>query len=94
MSVTLYQDAGGYGYSDTFYYQTTNLENYAMTIFSDWNDEVSSLYTTEDIYVYEDAYGGGDYALLEGGQFWDLDELEAYGIDNDSISSFYYTFYG
>jgi hypothetical protein len=90
MSVTLYQDAGGYGYYDTFSYATSNLENYAMTIFSDWNDEVSALYTTYDVYVYEDAYGGGDSALLAGGYFWDLDDLEAVGIDNDSISSFYY----
>jgi hypothetical protein len=90
MSVTLYQGADGYGYYDDFDAFVLNLENYAMTIFSDWNDEVSSLYTTYDIVVYEDAYGYGDSAVLTGGYFWDVDEMEALGIDNDSISSFYY----
>jgi hypothetical protein len=90
MSVTLYEDEGGYGYYDTFYNGVANLENYSMSLFSDWNDEVSAIYTTVDIYVYEDAFGEGDSALLTGGYLWSTDDLADLGIDNDSISSFYY----
>jgi len=88
MSVTLFEDQGGYGYYESFI-NAENLENYYMSLFSDWNDEVSALYVSYGfVNVYEDAYGGGDSATLTQG-FWDLDDLEALGIDNDSISSFY-----
>ena len=49
---------------------------------------MSSLYTTEYLCVYEDAYYSGPSALLPPG-FHDLASLESYGINNDSISSFY-----
>lgn len=53
-----------------------------------WNDQVSSLYTSTYLTVYEDAGYSGDYATLSPG-YHDLDSLEDYGIANDSISSFY-----
>jgi hypothetical protein len=92
MSVTIYEDdhAGG----DAKFFgdpeQTPDLTNYALdySYFDTWNDDVSSLYTTEYLYVFEDAYYSGPNALLPPG-FHDLAALESYGINNDSISSFY-----
>ena len=53
-----------------------------------WNDQVSSLYTSTYLVVFEDANYEGDYAVLAPG-FHDLASLSYYGIDNDTLSSFY-----
>jgi hypothetical protein len=90
MSVTLYEDEGGYGYFRTFSYDVQNLEDF-YTPFPwpwSWDNETSALYTTGYATVHEDADGNGDSAKLSPG-FWDQDDLAAVGIDNDSISSFY-----
>ena len=59
-----------------------------MNWYSDWNDEVSSLYTDEWVTVWEDSGYTGDSATLAPGSH-DLASLNYYGIDNDSISSLY-----
>jgi hypothetical protein len=51
---------------------------------------VSSLYTSDYLWVFEDAGYSGDSALLAPG-YHSLASLLFYGIDNDSISSFYPT---
>jgi hypothetical protein len=91
MSVTIYQDDGFSGYAGYFpgYGYTPNLSYYAMGYSGEsWNDQVSSLYSSTYLYVFEDAGYSGDYALLSPG-YHDLANLQAYGIDNDTISSFY-----
>jgi hypothetical protein len=94
MTVTPYEDDNGGGYEGTFFsagvYDLSE-HDYNMGYFSDWNDEVSSLYSAGDITVFEDAGYSGDSATLPAG-FHDLDSLEAYGIDNDSISSFHFNY--
>ena len=88
MSLTFYQDDNAGGYE---YYAVGNIYDFSdrtMSWYSSWNDEVSSLYTSTSIYVFEDAGYSGDGAILSAG-FHDLDSLESYGIENDSISSFY-----
>ena len=91
MSVSIYQDDyfGGYvGYFSGYGY-TPNLSYYSMGYSGySWNDQVSSLYSTTPLYVVEDAGYSGDSAYLPAGSH-DLASLESYGIDNDSISSFY-----
>jgi hypothetical protein len=86
MALTLYQDDGGGGYQQNVYFNVSDLGDYYMSWYSDWNDEVSSLYTSYYVYVYEDAGYAGDYTVLTPG-FHDLDSLYDNGIDNDSISS-------
>jgi hypothetical protein len=91
MSVTIYQDDYFSGYTGYFpgYGYTPNLTNYEMGYSGEtWNDQVSSLYTSTYLWVFEDANYSGDYAVLAPG-FHDLANLQSYGIDNDSISSFY-----
>jgi hypothetical protein len=82
----IYEDDSASGYSYSFLSNASDLNNYEMGDFSDWNDEVSSIYTDSSIYVYEDAGYSGFKALLAPG-FHDLASLESYGIYNDSISS-------
>jgi hypothetical protein len=100
MSVTIWQDdhfSGNLGYFpfDSYTnpgYGYTNLSDHQMGYTGlSWNDQVSSLYTTTWLYVFEDAPeapGGTDYALLPPGAH-DLASLESYGVDNDSISAMY-----
>lgn len=86
MGLTIYQDDNFGGYQKDVYFNTYDLSDYSMSWYSSWNDEISSLYTSSAIYVFEDANLSGDYAWLPSG-YHDLDSLYAYGIDNDSISS-------
>jgi hypothetical protein len=91
MSVTIYEDDNGGGYSYQFFAAPEDdLSDIFMNfyLYQSWNDEVSSLYATESVTVWEDAGYQGDSATLLPG-FHDLDDLNAYGIDNDSISSLY-----
>jgi len=91
MSVTIYEDDnfGGYSY-EFFNAPVEDLNNYFMNfyVYDDWNDEVSSIYATESVTVWEDAGYEGDSATLLPG-FHDLESLNSYGIDNDEISSLY-----
>jgi hypothetical protein len=82
----IYEDDHSGGYSYSFLSNAADLSNYDMGYFSDWNDEVSSIYTDSSILVYEDAGYSGATAILAPG-FHDLASLESYGIYNDSISS-------
>ena len=96
MSVTIYEDVDGGGESG-FFPDPAGAEylwNYSMDFFYSWDDEISSLNTSTSLKVFElpgytvDYTGYADYAVLPPG-FHDLDDLNRYGIDNDSISSFY-----
>jgi hypothetical protein len=89
MGLTIYQDDNFGGYQQEVFFNVDDLGDYSMSWYSDWNDEISSLYTSSSIYVFEDAGYSGDYTLLPAG-YHDLDSLNAYGIDNDSISSIYF----
>ena len=78
---------GDYGYGS----YTPNLAYYALGYDGNtWDNDVSALYTTDYLYVFE--YTGfdrsGAYALLPPG-YHNLDSLDAYGISNDEISSFF-----
>jgi hypothetical protein len=89
MSVTIYEDAFFYcnqGYFPIGY--TPDLSNYEMDADTTWNDQVSSLYTSDYLAVFEDAGYAGDSAILAPG-YHSLASLLFYGIDDDSISSFY-----
>ena len=96
MSVTIYEDVGGGG--EVGYFpdpaEAQYLWNYSMDFFYTWYDEISSLYTSTPLKVFElpgfaeDYAGYADSAILQPG-FHDLASLESYGIDNDNISSFY-----
>jgi hypothetical protein len=86
MGLTIYQDDNFGGYQQEVYFNVYDTGDYYMSWYSDWNDEISSLYTSSSIYVFEDAGYSGNYALLPAG-YHDLDSLYAYGVDNDSISS-------
>jgi hypothetical protein len=96
MSVTIYEHADGGGYSGYFPdpASTPNLQNYEMGNSGySWNDQVSALYTSTYLTVfqdanYDDSYGA--YAVLAPG-FHDFYSLNAYGIGSDEISSFYAT---
>jgi hypothetical protein len=89
MTVTIYEDDSFSGHYQGFSSPIEDLNEAYMTVYSDWNDEVSSIYTTEYVTVWEDAGYSGDYATLDPG-FHDLNNLESYGIENDSISSLYF----
>ena len=90
MSVTIYEH---YNYTGYYAYfpdpaYTADLSNYAMGDYGDtWNNDISSLYTSTALIVYEDTGFGGDYAVL-GPEYHDLDSLAAYGIENNDIGSF------
>ena len=96
MSVTIYEDVGGGG--EVGYFpdpaSAQYLSNYSMDFFYTWDNEISSLYTSTYLYVFEapgfayDYSGEAASAILPPG-FHDLDDLNAYGISNDAISSFY-----
>jgi hypothetical protein len=97
MSVTLYDDPGGEFYSQHIGYfpdygdgsSAANLDYYAMGDSGyTWNNEVSSLYSSTGIVVFEGPGYTGDSAYFTGG-FIDVHELEDYGIADNSISSFY-----
>jgi hypothetical protein len=90
MSVTIYEHAFFYGEEGYFPVgYTPDLSNYDMgDSGKTWNDQVSSLYTSDYLWVFEDADYSGDSALLAPG-YHSLASLLFYGIDNDSISSFY-----
>jgi hypothetical protein len=82
----IYEDNGG-GDRYSFLSNAYDLNSYHMgSYYFDWNDEVSSLYTSSSIYVFEGAGYSGFSALLAPG-FHDLASLESYGIYNDSIPS-------
>jgi hypothetical protein len=92
MSVTLYDDAGGLYNSDSWLYfsdgYATDLANYAYGDDGNtWDNDVSSFYTTEYLTVFEGRGHTGDYATFSPG-FHNLDDLYAYGISNDEITSF------
>jgi Peptidase inhibitor family I36 len=96
MSVTIYEHAdftGNVGYFPDPA-STPNLGNYAMGNSGySWNDQVSSLYTSTYLKVFQDAnYDSsyGAYAILPPG-FHDFYSLNDYGIGSDEISSFYAT---
>ena len=90
MSVTIYEHAFFYGEEGYFPVgYTPDLSNYEMGDSGEsWNDQISSLYTSDYLWVFEDAGYSGDSALLAPG-YHSLASLLYYGIDNDSISSFY-----
>jgi Peptidase inhibitor family I36 len=91
MAVTIYEHYNFTGHVGYFldHAYTPDLSNYAMGYYGDtWNNDISSLYTSTPLFVYEDTYYGGDYAILGPG-FHDLDSLSAHGIENDDIGSFY-----
>ena len=94
MSVVLYEnddfntydDGYALGFSDPAF--TGDLSNYALGYDGDtWDNDVSSLYTTTSITVFEEQPYEGDYATLKRG-FHDLASLSSYGIENDDIGSF------
>ena len=96
MSVVIYQhdfydpnfEDSYYGYFPGYGY-TPNLSNYAMGDSGyTWNNQVSALYSTSYLKVFEGENYTGDYANLGPG-FHDLANLASYGIENDDISSFY-----
>ena len=91
MSLRIYEDDNFEGYEGYFPdpAATYDLGRYDMGyFFADWNDQVSSLKTTTSLRVFEDVNYQGDYVDLPAGDHT-LAELNAYGVDNDSISSFY-----
>jgi hypothetical protein len=92
-TVTLYQDENFGGYQQTWDGGVSDLNDYGMSWYSDWNDEASSLYTSEDLYVFEDVgYDfSGDYVKLPPG-YHDSYTLASNGIDQDSISSFAFAY--
>jgi hypothetical protein len=92
MSVTIWD--GFYFQGDKGYFPggyTDDLGNYTQPDGQSWNNDISSLYTTDYIYVFD--YKGydrsGTYELLSPG-YWSASDLEYLGLNND-ISSFYYT---
>jgi hypothetical protein len=90
MSVTIYEHhdfTGAEGYFPDRAY-TDALSRYSLGLFDTWNDDISSLYTSTSLIVFEDEYFEGDSAFLEPG-FHDLASLNSYGIENDDIGSFY-----
>jgi hypothetical protein len=94
MSVTIWDGAyfnGDKGYFPNGY--TYDLDNYTQPDGQSWNNDISSLYTTDYLYVfdYKDYDRSGNYELLSPG-YWSAAELEDLGLNND-ISSFYYTTY-
>ena len=91
MAVTIWQDDNYYGYSGYFpdHARTPDLSNYAIGYTGDyWGDDISSLYTSTTLIVYEGDNYTGDYAVLAPG-YHDLASLASYGIENDDIDSFY-----
>jgi hypothetical protein len=83
----IYDDGYALGFSDPAY--TSDLSNYALGYGGNtWDNDTSSLYTTTYLAVYEEQNYGGDYAVLPPGSH-DLASLNAYGIENDDIASFY-----
>lgn len=93
MPVTIYQDDyfGGYDRYFRGNASTPVLSYYSMNAGPTWNDQVSSLYTSEYLKVFEDAGYAGNYAVLPPGCHT-LASLSYHGVDNDSISSFYTLF--
>lgn len=91
MSVTIYEHAdytGAVGYFPDHAY-TPNLGNYMMGDTGEtWDNNISSLYTSTPLFVYEGTYYDGDVAVLAPG-FHDFYSLAAHGIENDDIGSFY-----
>jgi hypothetical protein len=94
MSVTIWDGAyynGDKGDFPAGY--TPDLDYYTQPDGQSWNNDISSLSTTDWLYVFD--YKGydrsGNYELLAPGD-WNAAELAYYGLDND-ISSFYYTTY-
>jgi hypothetical protein len=97
MTVRIYQYDDYQGYSGYFPdpSRTPNLGNYSMgyTGYS-WDNQVSSLYTSTTLYVFEAPYyfgtdKGYDFAELPPGRFTTA-ELALYGIDDNSMSSFFF----
>lgn len=92
MSVTIW-DGYYFDYDVGYlpYGYTYDLSNYTQADGQSWNNDVSSLYTTDYLYVFD--YTGydrsGTYALLSPG-YWSASDLEYLGLNND-ISSFYTT---
>ena len=77
-----------YGYFPG-YGSMPNLSNYEMGDSGyTWNNQVSALYSTTYLKVFEEEGHEGDYANLGSG-FHDLANLASYGIENDDIASFY-----
>ena len=94
MSVTIWD--GFYANGDSGYFEngyTPDLGNYTQPDGQSWNNDISSLTTSDWLYVfdYKDYDRSGNYALLSPGT-WYAYELEDLGLNND-ISSFYYTNY-
>ncbi len=94
MSVTVWD--GSYYNGDRGYFPvgyTYDLDNYTQPDGQSWNNDISSLYTTDYLYLFD--YKGydrsGSYALLSPG-YWSASDLEYAGLNND-ISSFYTTSY-
>jgi hypothetical protein len=91
MSVWIWEYGDTTGYAGFFpdHARTWDLGNYAMGYQGDtWDNNISSLYTSTALFVYEDTYYGGDYAILSPG-LHNLDSLAAHGIEDNDIGSFY-----
>ena len=91
MSVTIWDGAyfnGDRGYFPAGY--TDDLDKYTQPDGQSWNNDISSLYTSTGLYVFDfkDYDRSGAYAYLAPG-YWSAYDLAAYGLDND-ISSFYF----
>jgi hypothetical protein len=80
--VTLYEHDDYGGYALTFYGGSSDLTQYGF------NDVTSSIITDDTTVLFEDVNYSGDYWVIPAGYF-NLDDLEAYGVPNDTISSFY-----
>jgi hypothetical protein len=91
MSVYLYDDAGGRYNSDSWLYlsegYTRDLANYPYGDDGNtWDNDVSSFWSDEYLTVFEGRNHTGDSATFSPG-FYNLDDLYAYGISNDEITS-------
>jgi hypothetical protein len=67
-----------------------DLSDYTQKDGESWNNDISSLYTTDPLYVfdYKGLEGIGGYRILQPG-YWSGPELADFGAFNNDISSFF-----
>jgi hypothetical protein len=90
MAVTIFQNYNGTGYHGIFPSPAYayDMGNYDMgTVGATWAYNISALYTTTPLNVFDEPNFEGDAVYLPAG-FFDLERLESLGVSNDSIASF------
>jgi hypothetical protein len=86
MTVQLFDYEYFSGYGNSFYGNVSDLTDYGMGYYYDWNDQASSAKTSAYYTVFwEDAGYEGRYWTVSAGEF---PSLEAAGVPSNTVSSF------